>query len=412
MINLYSSNNDSTCIPKYTKSSQLCGHAKGISDFVWSSDSNYICSCSDNQLIIMWDIQKSKPIQLFPTPSSLHLSLPSISSISNLQNQSQQYQYHQQDTSALFLYDIFIENQISSSLHKIIKCKQKAEEKMKMKMNAQLKNENNNNNDISSSSHNLHSHSHSHSIENSCLSSSKSPLSSQNSSPNMFINSLDIMNNNNNNLTHNHYILCLSLNKQGNIIASGSFDETIILWDVRSGKYIKILSAHSDPVCCLSFVNDGTMLLSAGYDGLIRGWNMSSRRCIKTLGFDPTPISFAKWTPNGQYIISGTLNNTIRIWDFQTAKTVKTFKGHKNEKFCLFSDFININNIHCIVCGSEDGYIYFWDIDTKEIIHKLKAHNDVVIATNFKPKSSNNNDILFASGGLQNDNTVKLWQIV
>jgi len=198
-------------------------------------------------------------------------------------------------------------------------------------------------------------------------------------------------------------------------MASGSFDETVILWDVRSAKHIQILYAHSDPVCCLSFCNDGTMLLSGGYDGLIRGWDMSSRRCMKTLGFDPTAISFAKWSPNGQYIISGTLDSTIRIWDFQTAKTLKTFKGHKNEKYCLFSDFAKIGNLDCIVCGSEDGFVYFWDIKTKRIVHKFKAHDDVVMATNFRYNhndSNVSNASLFVSGGLQNDNAVRLWQIV
>merc|ERR1719242_1972774 len=139
--------------------------------------------------------------------------------------------------------------------------------------------------------------------------------------------------------THNHYIMCLAVNQQGNIMASGSFDETVILWDIRSAKQIKRLSAHSDPVSDLEFCADGSMLLSAGYDGLIRGWDMNSfnRQCIKTLGFDPTAVSFAKWTPNGKYIVSGTLDDTIRIWDFDTAKTVKTYKGHRNARYCMQS---------------------------------------------------------------------------
>merc|ERR1719150_3426324 len=195
--------------------------------------------------------------------------------------------------------------------------------------------------------------------------------------------------------------MCLAVNQQGNIMASGSFDETVILWDVRSAKQIKILSAHSDPVSDLEFCADGSMLLSAGYDGLIRGWDMnsSSRRCIKTLGYDPTAVSFAKWTPNGQYIISGTLDSTIRIWDFQTAKTVKTYRGHLNERYCFQSgDFLPSLSVFC--CGSENGFIYFWDIQSRQIVHRIKAHDDVVIATHFKPNQGPNEPVVFASGAL------------
>ena len=335
--------------------STLSGHAKGVNDFCFSSDNRFIVSCSDNNLIVMWDTEKAKPIQLFPTPKSLQLK--SISTIDTKDNNNNSNMH-----SALFYYDVFIQNQI---------------------VNGSLRSNSTNSND--SSSTNV--------PQTECKDD-----------------------NSNNNHLHRHYILCLALNASGNIMASGSFDETVILWDVRSAKPIKVLSAHSDPVCCLSFCRDGTMLLSAGYDGLIRGWDMSNMRCIKTLGYDPTAISFAKWTPNGQYIVSGTMNDTIRIWDFQTAKTVKTYKGHKNEKFCLFSDYVkiekrNMRDLECIVCGSEDGFVFFWDVQTKEIVYKLKAHHDVVIATDFR-QSNDDNFVLFASGGLQRDNTVKIWQVI
>ncbi len=48
---------------------------------------------------------------------------------------------------------------------------------------------------------------------------------------------------------------------------SGSFDETVRLWEARSGRCIAVLPAHSDPVTAVAFSHDGTLVVSASYDG-------------------------------------------------------------------------------------------------------------------------------------------------
>jgi WD40 repeat protein len=50
---------------------------------------------------------------------------------------------------------------------------------------------------------------------------------------------------------------------------SGSFDETVRLWEVRSGRCIAVLPAHSDPVTAVAFSHDGTLVVSASYDGAL-----------------------------------------------------------------------------------------------------------------------------------------------
>lgn len=61
----------------------------------------------------------------------------------------------------------------------------------------------------------------------------------------------------------------MAFNPQSTLVASGSFDETIKVWDVKKGNCSKTLSAHSDPVAAINFSCDGTLIVSCAYDGLM-----------------------------------------------------------------------------------------------------------------------------------------------
>lgn len=96
------------------------------------------------------------------------------------------------------------------------------------------------------------------------------------------------------------------------MIVSGSFDETVRVWDVKTGKCLKVLPAHSDPVTAVNFNRDGTLIVSSSYDGLCRIWDASTGHCMKTLIDDENPpVSFVKFSPNGKFILVGTLDSTL-----------------------------------------------------------------------------------------------------
>ena len=64
-------------------------------------------------------------------------------------------------------------------------------------------------------------------------------------------------------------VRCVALTPRARQV-SGSFDETVRLWEVRSGRCIAVLPAHSDPVTAVAFSHDGTLVVSASYDGALR----------------------------------------------------------------------------------------------------------------------------------------------
>ena len=80
---------------------------------------------------------------------------------------------------------------------------------------------------------------------------------------------------------HQCSVLCCIFNTSGNLIATGSSDESLKVWETRSGKCLLTMPAHSDPVNSVSFSLDNTLLLSASFENMVRLWDVRSGACLK-----------------------------------------------------------------------------------------------------------------------------------
>jgi WD40 repeat protein len=70
----------------------------------------------------------------------------------------------------------------------------------------------------------------------------------------------------------------VALTPDGKVLATGSYDRTVKLWDVATGKEIATLRGHKDEVHAVAFSPDGKFLASASTDKTAKLWAMPSRR--------------------------------------------------------------------------------------------------------------------------------------
>ncbi|KAL2174681.1 WD40-repeat-containing domain protein [Thermothelomyces heterothallicus CBS 202.75] len=195
-------------------------------------------------------------------------------------------------------------------------------------------------------------------------------------------------------LGHHNYVYCLAFSPKGNILASGSYDEAVFLWDVRAGRLMRSLPAHSDPVSGVDFCRDGTLVVSCSTDGLIRIWDTYTGQCLRTLVHEDNPaVTNVCFSPNGRFVLAFSLDSSIRLWDYVSGSVKKTYQGHTNQGYSIGgcfgvltdrdddddlaaednADGEDVRQQAFITSASEDGDIVIWDVKSKEVLQRIKA---------------------------------------
>ena len=197
---------------------------------------------------------------------------------------------------------------------------------------------------------------------------------------------------------HSSFVNSLAISPDGKILASGSWDKTIKVWELETGELIGTLTGHSDRVNSVAINWDGTMLASGSSDETIKFWNLHSGELLCTFPGHSMEVNSVAISPNGQIIAScGGSDNTIKLWNLRTGQLLRTLRGHSdNVNAVVFSP-----DGQLLASGSSDATSKVWDVESGRLLRTLSGLNVGVNSVAIGPDGQ-----ILAS--VSNDYTIKL----
>ena len=196
---------------------------------------------------------------------------------------------------------------------------------------------------------------------------------------------------------HTDHVWSVAFSPDGGTLASGSWDNTIRLWNPHTGKIKMTLIGDTGHIGSVAFSPDGQTLASGSRDRTIRLWNPHTGKLKRTLPAQPGSVASVAFSPDGELLASGGDYQTLLLWNTTTWQVERQLTGHTG----LVDVVVFSRNGEMLASSSRDKTIRLWDPYTGTHIRTL-TDTDTVNRLAFSPDGGT-----LVSGSW--DKTIRLW---
>ncbi|HEX8729146.1 MAG TPA: AAA family ATPase [Ktedonobacterales bacterium] len=173
---------------------------------------------------------------------------------------------------------------------------------------------------------------------------------------------------------HTDHVLGCALNTDGTLALSASYDKTLRLWEVASGRELRRLEGHTGPVWGCALSTDGALALSASSDKTLRLWEVASGRELQRLEGHTDMVAGCALSADGRLALSASWDKTLRLWEVASGRELRRLEGHTDR---VLGCALNTDGTLAL-SASYDNMLRLWEVASGRELRRFEGHTSAV----------------------------------
>jgi WD40 repeat protein len=185
---------------------------------------------------------------------------------------------------------------------------------------------------------------------------------------------------------HTDTVNTILLDASSSCIVSGGRDQSVRIWDIRTGRQRSSMMEHFGSVNCLAISKDKNgSYLSSGRDGVICIWKRVSGEFTKSLRQGPNAkavgclaVKAGEGSDGGSRSVCGSSDGMIRVWDHARGKCLRVLGGSQGSGTAAITEACWSAAPGHVLSGGTDGRVRLWDCRQGRCKQYIQAHSGAV----------------------------------